>query len=773
MATCKGTDGASVTSPTRYRPLLHRRGGEKNLKKIKKAAALLLCLLFLAGAGHPVTAAGEGGQADAPDVPTVTFTNKENTTPDLNVVKYVESLDPAYPAPAEAEFTFVIKVDGELYKNQEYELYKADAPGKAPELHRTDRNGSFTLKAGERARFVYLGAGKHYEVYEEALPDNFVQLIPAAGTSVTGTIPPSGAQAAFTNQYQPPGEPPGPNPKPETTKLLVSKRIAFPSGYTPPESPDFRFRVTIDGKPYGDEPYEIVSLDTGLPLGSGVTAGPSTPEGAAGGEPGGFTLKAGEQAVFTGIPVDVDYKVEELLEGGWWSVNDVTSQEGATKAPAVTVDFTNANTSFIVTKQLEDNSKPDVSFTFTLMRGDRSHWAGAVYYLYSTKGNLLDKPGQPHVTDEHGRFTLKPGQAAVFFGIEPGTLYHVSEQKDPGYSQLTPIDPAGYTDKVVQKNVEVLPFVNRKEEMKGVLTVTKQVEAENGVSPENPQEFTFCISKKTEEGSSGGTGGDGSAGGAGFVPMGDVPYQVGTGTTTRNGRTKEDGTFTLKAGETARFESLLKGCYQVEELTEGLSPEYSIQEKVQTGDLLPGQEEGLAFTFVNRFRVLPLSIQLQKTGWSKDTLLPGAVFRLYRDKGLADEILPEGWETEHPGQAFVGYVTSDEGTVLIPDLQAGTYYLKEVQAPEGYQLLANPLEIVITRKGDKLEATVNSIKPSPGSDGQVTIEDNTVTIRIRNSKNFTLPATGGEGIAFLLAAAAGAALVLGILWKKGKVKIKK
>lgn len=743
------------------------------MKKILKAAALFLCLLFLAGAGHTVTAAEEGGQAAASDIPNVTFTNKENTTPDLNVVKYVESLDPAYPAPADAEFTFVVKIDGELYKNQEYELYPANAPGKAPELHRTDWNGRFTLKAGERARFVYLGAGKHYEVYEEALPDHFVQIIPAAGTSVTGTIPPAGAQAAFTNQYQPPEEPPGPDPKPETTKLLVSKRIAFPNGYTPPQSPEFRFRVSIDGKPYGDEPYEIVSLTTGLPLGSGVTAGLSTSEEAASGEPGEFTLKAGEQAVFTGIPVDVDYKVEELLEEGWWSVNNVTSQEGATKAPAVTVDFTNANTSFSVTKQLEDNSKPDKEFTFTLMKGDRSHWTGVSYYLYSTKGEKLS---DVQYTNENGQFVLKPGQAAVFFGIEPGTLYHVSEQKDPEYSQLTPIDPAGYTDKVVQKNVEVLPFVNRKDELKGVLTVTKQVEAENGVSPENPQEFTFCISKGVPKDTTGmEEAGSGEDAGMTYEVMAGIPYRVSTGTTTQTRKTDGEGRFKLKAGETAWFESLLGGRYQVAEITEELSPEYSIQDEqkqVQTGDLVPGQEEGLAFTFVNQFRVLPLSIRLVKTGWSDSTLLPGVVFRLYRNKDLTEEVTPEDWETEHPGEKFGGYETDADGLVLIQNLQAGTYYLKEVQAPEGYQLLANPLEIVITRNGDKLEATVNSIKPSLGSDGQVTIEGDTVVIRIKNSRNFTLPATGGEGIAFLLAAAAGIVLVLGILWKKGKVKIK-
>lgn len=734
--------------------------GEESLSKIKKAAALLLCLLFLAGAGHTVTAAEAGGKAAASDIPNVTFTNKENTTPDLNVVKYVQNLDSAYPAPTDAEFTFVVKIDGELYKNQEYELYPADAPGKTPETRRTDRNGSFRLKAGDRARFVYVGSGRRYEVYEENLPENFVQIIPAQGTPLTGIIPLSGVRAAFTNEYQPATDPePGPDSKPETTKLLVSKRIAFPGGYTPPQSPKFRFQVTIDGKPYGDEPYEIVSLTTGLPLGSGVTAGLSTPE--ADGQPGEFTLNAGEQAVFSQIPINVDYKVEEILEGeteGWWSTNGVTSQEGATKAPAVTANFINANTSFIVTKQLEDNSKPEKDFTFTLMKGDRSHWAGAAYYLYSTKGNRLDDI--TYETDGNGRFSLQPGQAAVFFGIAPGTLYHVAEEKDPEYSQLTPNDSAGYQDQVVKKNVEVLPFINRREELKGVLTVTKKVNAEDGVSPEAPQEFTFCLRKKTD-----GTGGEGSGTEAGFAPMQEIPYQVSVGTTTRNGRTDREGNFTLKAGETARFESLLKGTYQVEEITEGLSPEYTIPEpdKKITGDLNPRDEAGLTVTFTNTFKVLPLSIEIKKTGWRESTLLPGAVFCLYRDKGLTEEVEPESWETEHPGQPFDGYVTDDKGTVRIPDLKVGTYYLKEIKAPEGYRLLANPLEIVITRKGDKLEATVNSIKPTQGSNGQVSIDGQTVTIHIQNSKGFSLPATGGMGILLFLAVGAVGIVVVSVL----------
>ena len=263
-------------------------------------------MLLAAGSGITASAAENSQKAVTSEVPRVTFTNKENTTPDLHVIKNVESVDLANPAPADAEFTFGIKVDGELYKNQEYELYRADASGKSPELRRTDRNGSFQLKAGDRARFVYLGAGKHYEVYEESQPENFVQIIPAQGTSITGTIPPAGAQAVFTNRYLPQTDPSGPGTGAKLTKFLVSKRVAFPQGYMLPESPDFRFRITLDGKAYSQQSYEIFNQNTGLSTGKGETD-----------NLGEFTLKAGEQAEFADVPVNQDYKVEELLDQGW------------------------------------------------------------------------------------------------------------------------------------------------------------------------------------------------------------------------------------------------------------------------------------------------------------------------------------------------------------------------------------------------------------------------------------------------------------------------
>ena len=79
----------------------------------------------------------------------------------------------------------------------------------------------------------------------------------------------------------------------------------------------------------------------------------------------------------------------------------------------------------------------------------------------------------------------------------------------------------------------------------------------------------------------------------------------------------------------------------------------------------------------------------------------------------------------------------------INGLAAGTYYLKETKAPEGYNKLTSPIKVTITKTGDE-EWTVSK-------DG--TVEDDKI-IDIENSTGSILPSTGGRGaIAFAVIAA--------------------
>ena len=94
-------------------------------------------------------------------------------------------------------------------------------------------------------------------------------------------------------------------------------------------------------------------------------------------------------------------------------------------------------------------------------------------------------------------------------------------------------------------------------------------------------------------------------------------------------------------------------------------------------------------------------------------------------------------------------VTDSTGKLSIQGLAAGTYELKEISAPAGYNIPTKPLEINIT------------------SDGKVQLKDNagawstitTTEVQIENKTGTILPSTGGMGTTIMYIV--GAALLIG------------
>lgn len=93
--------------------------------------------------------------------------------------------------------------------------------------------------------------------------------------------------------------------------------------------------------------------------------------------------------------------------------------------------------------------------------------------------------------------------------------------------------------------------------------------------------------------------------------------------------------------------------------------------------------------------------------------------------------------------------TGQDGTASIDGLAAGTYYLVETDAPEGYQLDATPIEV-----------TINASTNENASDADLTVNVPTIT----NTKTPALPVTGGAGTVAITAAGvvlvAGAAMLI-------------
>ena len=108
-----------------------------------------------------------------------------------------------------------------------------------------------------------------------------------------------------------------------------------------------------------------------------------------------------------------------------------------------------------------------------------------------------------------------------------------------------------------------------------------------------------------------------------------------------------------------------------------------------------------------------------------------------------------------------GKLTTDEsGTITFENLwadEAVQYRLKEVEAPEGYALLKEPIfegTLPASYPDGKVSAT-----PDEVIDGTAYFYD--LPITVQNGHIYTLPMTGGSGFPF--AGAGIAALVLGLL----------
>lgn len=151
---------------------------------------------------------------------------------------------------------------------------------------------------------------------------------------------------------------------------------------------------------------------------------------------------------------------------------------------------------------------------------------------------------------------------------------------------------------------------------------------------------------------------------------------------------------------------------------------------------------------------------LQKND-ENSSALAGAKFELYDAKVGGNKVpfyTAVNKETGKPTGDQVTEVTTDKaGQASFYGLKAGTYYLEEVEAPEGYNPLKERVEIVVSE-----ETTVFV-------DGQETVD-----ITVVNTKGFTLPETGGMGTTIFtiggIVLMAGAAVLIVRMNRKEKEK---
>lgn len=145
--------------------------------------------------------------------------------------------------------------------------------------------------------------------------------------------------------------------------------------------------------------------------------------------------------------------------------------------------------------------------------------------------------------------------------------------------------------------------------------------------------------------------------------------------------------------------------------------------------------------------------------------LGDAEFRLYKEVGgtkyYAKAVINKiaGW-SENVNEAYT-FVSAADGTIEIVGLDEGTYYLEETEAPAGYNKLAAPVKVVITKEinNETNEGTATITYSYNGGAAS------TGTVKVLNNMGQELPSTGGIGttifyiVGAVLVAAAGILLI--------------
>ena len=157
-----------------------------------------------------------------------------------------------------------------------------------------------------------------------------------------------------------------------------------------------------------------------------------------------------------------------------------------------------------------------------------------------------------------------------------------------------------------------------------------------------------------------------------------------------------------------------------------------------------------------------------------ETPLDGAQFELYTDEACTGEnqiklvkVDNSTWRvaTEDDSTLTNTITTPDDGKVQIKGLAAGTYYLKETAAPEGYHKLTAPIkvEIIPTYDTDTDKLTSYKVEYTYNGENGTSVSSAIGTspeVKVENKDGTLLPDTGGMGT--VIFTAVGIALIIGV-----------
>lgn len=165
---------------------------------------------------------------------------------------------------------------------------------------------------------------------------------------------------------------------------------------------------------------------------------------------------------------------------------------------------------------------------------------------------------------------------------------------------------------------------------------------------------------------------------------------------------------------------------------------------------------------VDRVVVFTYEMDVTKVEEGTATTLANAQFEIYKGS-VADENILKFKESEKPEEAkgtvyvdptgVTTYTTDATGIFNIKGLDAGTYYLKETKAPDGYNILKGAIKVEITASYNEMvdPPELESLTATIDDSGVATdIKANgTAKVTVENSTGAVLPSTGGMGTTIL------------------------